>query len=284
MLLFQHSPAAVLRAAGKSILRSMRPESMLRAQAVAFLMFLAFFPALLFLVGAVALVIPGWQELLEDFRRVMPPGSRRAVVDSLRLASMNPLQLVLTGALGMAMLGTQLMSSLTRVFGMIYGRTVPRGFWRGQARALGMVLVTVVPWVVVAMLLVFGRAVRGWVMAELGGGFQAPLQALWAAGYHALVFLTAMLVLATLYHFLTPGREEPWLDVMPGAALAILLWWVVSTGFGFYVRYVALYDAFYGGFAAAIGLLIWMFLSALVILIGAQFNTGLEDLAPDDGG
>ncbi len=52
----------------------------------------------------------------------------------------------------------------------------------------------------------------------------------------------------------------------------MILWWMVTSGFGFYVSRVAIYNVLYGGFAAAIGLLIWMYLSAVVVLIGAQFN------------
>ena len=49
------------------------------------------------------------------------------------------------------------------------------------------------------------------------------------------------------------------------------LWWTVDIVFGFYVRKMP-YDVVYGGLAAAIGLLIWMYLTALVILLGAAFN------------
>ena len=277
MLFLEHSPATIVRILARTIFDSLRPESIMRAQAVAFLMFLVFFPTLLFLVGAVALLVPGWEELLEDFRQVLPAGSRRAVVESLRLASMKPAQLLWTGGLGMLLLGTQFMSTLTRVFGMIYGRKVTEKFWRGQVRSLAMVLVAVVPWVLVGVSQVFGKWVRGWLVQGWGVDFNSAWQAVSASGYFSLVFLTATIVVATLFHFLTPGRAESWNKVMPGAVLAMLLWWVVSSGFGFYVRNIAFYDALYGGFAATIGLLVWMFLSAWSILVGARFNAELEE-------
>ena len=88
------------RALLRAVVSSLRGGSLLHAQAVAFLMFVAFFPALIFLAGVVALVAPGWEDLLQDFRLVLPPGSRRAVVDSLLQISGRSSELLLAGALG----------------------------------------------------------------------------------------------------------------------------------------------------------------------------------------
>ena len=68
-----------------------------------------------------------------------------------------------------------------------------------------------------------------------------------------------------------PTGYEDWHDVFPGAAVATILWWIVDIGFGFYVRYVP-YGTVYRGLAAVIGLLLWMYLTAMVIFIGAAYN------------
>ena len=62
-----------------------------------------------------------------------------------------------------------------------------------------------------------------------------------------------------------------WHDVFPGAAVATILWWIVDIGFGFYVRVVP-YGTVYRGLAAVIGLLLWMYLTAMVIFMGAAYN------------
>ena len=61
---------------------------------------------------------------------------------------------------------------------------------------------------------------------------------------------------------------------LPGAALAIGMWWLLNYGFGAYMRRIT-YNPIYGGLAAVLGLLIWMQLNSLVVLIGAAFNTEL---------
>jgi len=64
--------------------------------------------------------------------------------------------------------------------------------------------------------------------------------------------------------------------VLPGAIFATLLWWLADVLFGFYVRRMP-YSVVYGGLAAAIGLLIWMQLSTLIIFLGAAWNAELAE-------
>lgn len=259
-------------ALARAIYLSVRSGSLIQAQAVAFNMFMAFFPALIFLGGIVAYAAPGLEDFLEGLRVVLPPGSRRAVVESLLHLSAHPSRLLLAGALGTILLGSQLMFSLSHIFATMYEQEDRRPMWRRQVQSLAMVLVTVVPWLTVSLLVVFGKVFRGWLILRLGVGYDRPVRILWTLGYFSVAVLTATMVLAALYYVLTPNPRQRWNDVLPGAALAMGLWWLVTAGFGFYVRRVAIYDVLYGGFAATIGLLIWMYLSAVVVIIGAQFN------------
>ena len=264
------------RALGRALLNSVRGNGMLNAQAVAFNMFLAFFPALVFLAGVLARAAPGLDDFLEGLRLVLPPGSKRAVVDSLLHLSEHPNRLLFIGAVGTMLLGSQLMFALSRIFASFYQLEEPHGFWQRQLRSFLMVFVTIIPWVAVSLLVVFGRNVRRWVLARLGAEFDSSVRLLSTLGFFALAILTATLVLAAMYYFLTPRARQRWRDVLPGAGLAMLLWWIVTSAFAFYVRRLAIYDLLYGGFAATIGLLIWMYLSAVVILAGAQFNAELS--------
>src|SRR3989338_4790474 len=77
----RQTPRAVLRVVLRAIYHSLRGGSLLHAQAVAYNMFLAFFPALVFLAGVLVYAAPGFEDLLEGLQVVLPPGSRLAVVD-----------------------------------------------------------------------------------------------------------------------------------------------------------------------------------------------------------
>jgi uncharacterized BrkB/YihY/UPF0761 family membrane protein len=68
---------------------------------------------------------------------------------------------------------------------------------------------------------------------------------------------------------------------MPGATVATLLLWITNAAFGLYVRRMP-YRLVYGGLAAAIGLMLWMQLVAIVVFIGAAFNAELEALPSEE--
>ena len=87
-------------------------------------------------------------------------------------------------------------------------------------------------------------------------------------------FLIAMSVLSIVY-FVGRSGTQSWASVVPGAAVATLLWWVVSIALGFYLRYVP-YSLVYGSLAVTIGLMIWMQLTATILLIGAAYNVELQ--------
>lgn len=254
-------------------LRRVFPAAMTDAQAIAFSMFLAFFPILLFLLGFLAfskLLSAVVRDFLTDLRSVLPAESKRMVMDFLAQQGQGrtPQAWILLGLGGTLLGGSQVMGGFMQAFRNLYGDTTPPQYWRNQVRALILLMITIGPLLAAVVLTVFSRQLRTWMIVHFG----LPLffSGLWLAVYVGLALLSAMLVLSLLYHV---GRfgDRSWNDVIPGAIVATLLWWIVNSGFGFYVRHVP-YSLVYGGLAAAIGLLVWMNLFALIVLLGAAYN------------
>lgn len=254
------------------------PTVPMNAQAVAFNMFLAFFPLLLVAVGVLgssAHLSAALEEMVGRLRAILPPGSRRIVVDYLLELGGSPAKWVLLGLVGTVLAGTQAIAGLIQGFRVVY-REDGGGFWRDQSRALVVLCLTSVPWIVAVVLTVFGRQLRTWTANRFGA--HPALEWFWAALYTAIALLLAMITLAVVYRM---GRSNcrSWNDVWPGTVVATILWWLVNSMFGFYVRHVP-YDRVYGGLAAAIGLLVWMYLSAMVVFIGAGYNAEVCEPAP----
>ena len=82
---------------------------------------------------------------------------------------------------------------------------------------------------------------------------------------------TSVTVLTAVYHFGTK-RKEHWLWVAPGAAAGTLLWFPTTLAFGWYVTRVADYSMFYGSFGAGIATLVWLYITAFSVLVGAELN------------
>jgi membrane protein len=94
----------------------------------------------------------------------------------------------------------------------------------------------------------------------------------------SLSVLFATAVLAAFYRFSVNHSKRVTRRVLPGAALAVVLWMVISWAFGLYVSTLAEYAVFYGSLAAVAVLLVWLWLTSLAILVGAELNSLLEGL------
>lgn len=99
---------------------------------------------------------------------------------------------------------------------------------------------------------------------------------------YLLLTLAAAGVAATLYRF-APSREEArWEWITPGSLAAAVTWVLLTVGFGFYVTRLTDYNATYGSLGAIIGLLTWIYLSAYVLVFGAELNSEIEHQTAHD--
>jgi membrane protein len=247
------------------------PDCLTLSQAIAFNMFLAFFPILLLILGILSsrtIFHNELRELPERLRTILPPGSGDIVTQYFVRKGQHPWKWFLLGLAGTLIAGSQVMVGFMEAFRIIAGDGVRPGYWRNHARALALLVLNLVPALVVVVLTVFGKQARAALIHTFG--VPALFNALAFAFQASVVFVLSMAVLVLLYRVGRPGQRG-WRILLPGAVVATVLWWTVDIGFGFYVRKMP-YDVVYGGLAAAIGLLIWMYLTAVVILIGAAFN------------
>jgi membrane protein len=153
---------------------------------------------------------------------------------------------------------------------VIYDEEEKRGFIKLNAismlftvLAIGLVLVLVSSIVLVP--LVLERV-----------GLKSSTEAIIAYGRWPLIFLAGIVALAVLYRF-GPSREAAswrWLSV--GSVFAAAVWLVASAGFSWYVANFGSYNATYGSLGAAIGMMMWMWLSIIVVLVGAELNSEIE--------
>src|SRR3984893_16328656 len=240
------------------------PDRRVLSQAIAFNMFLAFFPMLLLVLGILSShesFHGAVRELPERLRMILLSGSEDVVVQYFTRKGQHPWKWFLLGLAGTLLAGSQVMAGLIEGFRVIECDEIRQSYWRIQSRALLLLVLTIVPSLVVIILTVFGRQARGWLIHQFG--FAVLIRALAFIFQVGLVFGLSMIVLVLLYRIGRPGHKG-FMEVLPGAAIATVLWWVVDIGFGVYVRKMP-YNVVYGGLAAAIGLLLWMYLTAIVV-------------------
>jgi membrane protein len=91
-----------------------------------------------------------------------------------------------------------------------------------------------------------------------------------------LLALVVLVLLALLYRYGPCRRSAKWRWVSVGSLFATVLWLAASAGFSFYVEHFANYDRTYGSLGAVIVLLVWLYLSFYIVLLGAEINAELE--------
>ena len=256
------------------------------AAAVAFKVFFSLFPALFAAAGAFALVLTGAEVIaLLDELAFVPDGIRDTIegplVDFVEGAgggaSLAVVLGILAGLWSASSAAATLIKSLTR----INGAEETRGFVGQRLVALAIALSLFLVLVLLVVLLVAGSplqrmVVEAFAAVELGGAAQA--------GFTAVRYAAAVAVVVVFFAFvfwIGPDLHErsPFQLVSPGALFGVLGWVALSAGFGIYTSLVG------GGgnpaaglFGGAIVLLLWLHLSMLVLLLGAQLNAGLSQL------
>lgn len=144
-----------------------------------------------------------------------------------------------------------------------------RSFIKVRLVALALTVGLIISFIIAILLPVFGNVILGFVKSALGisGSLVILLQiARWVI---SIVIITALLLL--LYRF-APNKKLPFKHIIPGALTASVLWLIISLGFSFYVSNFSNYSATYGSLGGIIILMIWFFLTGLILMIGAEIN------------
>ncbi len=162
--------------------------------------------------------------------------------------------------------------TLTEAFNVAYQVTETRRWWRQLALsvAFGPILALVV--IVSITLMLIGPQLVGGI-AELVG-FDELFVRLWGWLRFPVALLLLAVVLSVVYRF-GPNARQGLRSVVPGAAIAVVLWAISSVGFSIYLANFANYGVTYGSIGAAVGLLFYLYLCASVVLLGAELNAAI---------
>ncbi|OBA65868.1 ribonuclease BN [Mycolicibacterium elephantis] len=154
----------------------------------------------------------------------------------------------------------------------------PRPAWRRRLLALALTVGGLIGAAAILPPLVFGPDLVAWVTPD-------PLTATTLRALDLLfwpvIALLILIGLVTLYHFGVPWRT-PWRRDIPGALLAMALWLIASAGLRAYLSVSARDDAVYGQLAVPIAVVLWLYITAFAVLLGAEFNAEIEKMWPHE--
>ncbi len=205
---------------------------------------------------------------VQDF---LPRDAASLITDQLQaLASADGTALglaALVGLLGALWGASAGMGMLIDAVNIAYDETDDRGFVRKKALALGLTLGAIVFMVVAVLLL----AVPAGVL-ELGGAVTLLLN----LARFAILGLFVLSGLAVLYRMAPDRQDAKWRWLTPGASIGTVLWLIGSVAFSLFVDTFGSYNETYGSIAGVVVLMLWLRLSAMIVLVGAETNAEIE--------
>jgi membrane protein len=255
------------------------------AAALAFYFLFALFPALICattILGFMALKGTDiYRRLLEYLALVVPPSALGMVMQTFNQttahATTGKLTLGLLAAIWSASVGISAVQDATNA---VYKITERRSYVKArlQAIALTMLLICTVTLCLASMFA--GDFLSAWVGHHLHGRILDNTTVL-AVRICGWILAAAFLALsfAAVYYWAPDLRKRQWHWITPGATLGIAGWLLASIGFRSYLHFFDSYSVTYGSLGAVVILLMWFYITGLMLLLGAEFNSELEAAA-----
>jgi len=244
--------------------------------AIAYYVLFALFPFFLFLTTLIGyLPIPQMMNvIIESLTTMLPGEASKLLADHIKTLFQNKQGGLLSlGVLLALWTSSTAITSLMDVMNRLYEVKEGRPFWKVRLIAVFLVVVLAILFILALLLIMFGPDLGNWVLGLFGLG---ELQnVVWYILLSPVILFLLMLAIALIYHF-TPDVKQQWKWISPGAVVAIPLWLVASVGFSFYVNNFGSYNKTYGSIGAVIVLILWLYISAYIILLGAELNAVVE--------
>ena len=249
------------------------------AAALTYYSVLSLFPFLIVLVALLGVL--GSEESIDGLLRIVEDLGSDSAVDTLHPPIENivaqtsgaGLALVL-GVVGGLWTASGYIGAFIRASNEIYEVEEDRPFYKLRPVQILMTLVMTAIVAVVLIALVLTGPLVGAIGAELGIGDAGVT--IFSIVKWPVLFAIVVVVIGLLYRFSPNARHAGLRWILPGSMLATLLWLAASAGFSFYVANFGAYSSIYGSLAGVIVFLIWLWLTNVAILFGAQFAAELE--------
>jgi membrane protein len=256
----------------------MADDCMGLAQQVAYSSLLAFFPALIFLVGFFGLV--GAYDDVREFIAPVAPGAVTEIIDQLQEDSSKKgasAAALVVGLFGAVWAASGAMNAIVKAVNRAYERMETRPFWK--VRLISILLVVAAGLVTAGMflLIVFGGPLGDAIAskARLGGAWDL----LWGVLRWPLAFVVVLLLFALIYYLAPNQDQRDWKWISPGSLIGAILWIALSGLFALYTSFTDSYSKTYGSLAGGIVLLLWLNYTAWAVLFGAELNSELDKQA-----
>jgi membrane protein len=258
----------------RTVKEFMADDCMGLAQEVAYSSLLAFFPAVVALIGLLDLI--NAYSSLQSFLNPVAPKAVTQLISTFQQDSGGSGSIValIVGLFGAVWAASGAMGSVVKAVNRAYDRIETRPFWKVRGISIILVVASGIVTAGMLLLIVLGGTLGNAISkkAHFGGAFTW----VWNIARWPIAFIAVLLFFALIY-YLAPNKDQrSWKWVTPGSLLGGLMWIVLSGLFALYTAFSNSYTKTYGTLAGGIVLLLWLNYTAWAILFGAELNSELD--------
>lgn len=234
---------------------------------------LSFFPFLIFMISLLSFIELSGDSVVGELIRLLPSDASDTITGILGEVVDNSSGTLLSfGMIATIWSASNGINAMIKGLNKAYDIDEQRPFWKVRGISVVSTIFLVVVIILVMIMLIFGKAIGHYLFEWLGypEGFQ------WTWGVLKYVIpITAMIGAFTLLYWIVPNRRLSFREVLPGAVFATFGWIVTSLLFQFYMNSFGNYSKTYGSLGGMIILLIWLYISSIIIMLGGEINATL---------
>ena len=237
---------------------------------------LAFFPFLIFIITLISYTNVTSDDILSYLNPILAINSYKVIQEFIQgiLASENKTFLSF-GMLGTIWAASSGILAIIKGLNKAYDEAENRPFWKVRGIAILFTLALGLVLIVAFIMLIFGKMIGEYMFKFLD--FPDNFEAIWNVVKFVVPLSCMFIVFIYLYRIL-PNRRLSFREVIPGSLFSTFGWIITSVLFAFYVNNWDSYSKTYGSIGGIIVLLVWLYLSSIIILLGGEINATLSFL------
>jgi len=240
------------------------------AAQLTYYLLLSFFPFLLLLLSMLGYSDLKSTDVLVYLSKVIPKSTFDLVYNTvMSVFDSKSGNLISLSIIGVMMSGSSGFRAIIKGLNKAYDEKETRPYWEILVISILFMIGLAMVIIAAVALVVFGQMIGGIIVARLHVSSKFLLN--WDIIRYLVTLIGMVFTFASLYHF-TPCRRLTWREVMPGATFSTLGWLLSSLAFAYYVNNFNNYSSVYGGIGAVIVLMLWLYITSIIILLGGEIN------------
>ena len=236
---------------------------------MAYFFLLSLFPLLIFLVTLVPYLPITQQDILNVVRDFAPGETMKLIETNIYEITQRNGKLLSFGIIATLWSASNGINAVVKAFNKAYDVKETRHFIIARGMAILLTFAMIFVFVLALLLPVFGRQIGFFISSEFG--LSGQFLAIWNM-IRWLVSPFILFVVFTGLYWIAPNKKLKCISVVPGAIFATVGWVLSSLAFSYYVSSFGNFSATYGSIGAIIVLMIWFYISGIIIILGGEIN------------